>query len=448
MASREQFSSKTGFVMAAAGSAIGLGNIWGFPTQTASNGGAAFVLVYFVLAFCLAYPALMAELIIGRHARANVVTALRSISSGPVSYKLASLAGFYGVVIASLILSFYAIVAGWMISYLIASVSDIVGWSEASRWLTTDSFQRNVIFLAIFMALTMGIIAKGVAGGIEKWSTRLMPMLLILLVGLIVYVMLQDGADEGLRIYLLPDITQISPALVLDAMGQAFFSLSLGVGTMLIYGSYLSEEESLPRLGAIVTVVDAGIAFIAGLLIIPAIYVAKHYGADIFTAGGDLIAGPDLIFQVLPVLFDSMGSVGALVAFAFFLLMTIASLTSSISMLEVPVSYLAEESRANRGRATAIIGVVIFLISTVILMKFDVLFGFVIDLTTVYSEPLLGVVLCVFVGWIWHRDNLLKEIKKGHSDIENTLFWKIWPGYVRFFCPILILAAFIRSIIG
>jgi len=448
MASREQFSSKAGFVMAAAGSAIGLGNIWGFPTQTASNGGAAFVLVYFVLAFLLAYPALMAELIIGRHARANVVTALRSISTGPLTYKLASLAGFSGLIVASLILSFYAIVAGWMISYLIASVSDMLGWQGASSWLTSDSFQRNVIFLAIFMMLTMGIIAKGVAGGIEKWSTLLMPMLLILMVGLIIYVLMQEGAEEGLRIYLLPDLSQIKPALVLDAMGQAFFSLSLGVGTMLIYGSYLSEQESLPRLGAIVTVVDASIAFIAGLLIVPAIYVAKYYGADIFTAGGELIAGPDLIFQILPVLFDSMGGVGAIVAFAFFLLMSIASLTSSISMLEVPVSYATEESGASRGLATAIIGLTIFVISTVILMNFEALFGLVIDLTTVYSQPLLGVMLCVFVGWIWHRDNVLKEIKKGHGDIESTLFWKIWPGYVKFFCPVLILATFIQSIIG
>ena len=333
MASREQFSSKTGFIMAAAGSAIGLGNIWGFPTQTASNGGAAFVLVYFIMAFCLAYPALMAELIIGRHARANVLTALRGISTGPVSYKFASFVGFYGVVVASLILSFYAIIAGWMLAYLLESVTDMLGWTEVSQWLTSFGLERNIISMGIFMALTMGIIAKGVTAGIEKWSTRLMPMLIVLLIALIIYVLMQEGAAEGLRVYLLPDLSQIHPALVVSAMGQAFFSLSLGVGTMLIYGSYLGEKESLPRLGAAVTLVDAGIAFIAGLLIVPAIYVAKHYGADIVTESGQLIAGPDLIFKVLPVLFDSMGGVGLLVAFAFFLLMSIASLTSSISML-------------------------------------------------------------------------------------------------------------------
>lgn len=447
MASREQFSSNIGFVMAAAGSAIGLGNIWGFPTQTASNGGAAFVLAYFVLAFCLAYPALMAELIIGRHARANVVTALRGISTGPVTYKLGSFVGYYGVIVASLILSFYAIIAGWMLAYLLESVATMLGWAEVGSWLTEFGFERNLLFMAVFMILTMAIIAKGVAAGIEKWSTRLMPMLLVLLLVLIVYVLMQEGAAEGLRVYLLPDISQISPSLIVSAMGQAFFSLSLGVGTMLIYGSYLREKESLPKLGAAVTLMDVGIAFIAGLLIIPAIYVAKQYGADIFTDSGDLIAGPDLIFRILPVLFDSMGGVGLWVAFAFFLLMSIASLTSSISMLEVPVSLVAEETSASRIQATLLIGSAIFIFSTVILLNFDSLFGFVIDLTTVYSQPLLGVVMCLFVGWIWHRNNLLQEIRKGHADIENTLFWKIWPAYIKFFCPVLILTAFIQNVI-
>jgi NSS family neurotransmitter:Na+ symporter len=447
MSTREQFSSKTGFVMAAAGSAIGLGNIWSFPTQTASNGGAAFVLVYFILAFCLAYPALMAELIIGRHARANVVTALRSIATGPFTYRLASVVGFYGVITASLILSFYAIIAGWMLAYMLASLSDFLGCIQVSAWLTGFSLSRNLFVMAFFMALTMAIIARGVTSGIEKWSTLLMPILFILLVILIVYVLMQEGASKGLRMYLLPDLAGITPSLVVSAMGQAFFSLSLGVGTMLIYGSYLSEKESLPKLGAAVTLLDSGVAFVAGLLIIPAIYVAQHYGAEIFTATGDLIAGPDLIFQILPVLFDSMGGIGIVAAAAFFLLMTIASLTSSISMLEVPVSLMLEETAVGRMRATLIIGSIIFLISTVILFNFDALFDFVVTLTTEYSQPLLGVVMCLYVGWIWHRDNLLQEIKKGDQQIDSTLFWKIWPAYVRFFCPVLILAVFVQSVI-
>jgi len=446
MASREQFSSRTGFIMAAAGSAIGLGNIWGFPTNTASNGGAAFVLVYFIMAFCLAYPALMAELIIGRHSRSNIMTALRFISPNKASRILGTGVGLYGVLVASLILSFYGIVAGWMMTYLAEAVTNMIGWSEASAWLTGFSLERNVISMGLFMLLTMAIISSGIEGGIEKWSTRLMPMLLVIMVALIIYVFTQPGAMEGLRVYLLPDISQIKPALIIDAMGQAFFSLSLGVGTMLVYGSYLSDKENLPKLGVAVTLVDTGIAFTAGLLIIPAIYVAQHNGTTIFAEDGSLIAGPDLIFQILPSLFNSMGEVGVFVAFAFFALMTIASLTSSISMLEVPVSLAVEETPATRRQATLIIGGVIFCISTVILLSFETLFGFVIDLTTVYSQPLLGVMLCIFTGWIWHRDNLLKEIKAGHPDIEGTWFWKVWPGYVKFFCPVLILMAFFQSV--
>jgi NSS family neurotransmitter:Na+ symporter len=448
MSSREQFSSKTGFVMAAAGSAIGLGNIWGFPTQTASNGGAAFVAVYLLMTFCLAYPVLIAELVIGRHARANMVNALQQVAIGPKTRKLGMGVGLYGVVVASLILSFYGIIAGWMICFLIESIASMLGYDAFSLWLTSFGFERNILSMAVFMLLTMSIVAGGVEGGIEKWSTRLMPMLLVLMVVLIGYVLTQDGASEGLRVYLLPDLTHFNPALVLNAMGQAFFSLSLGVGTMLIYGSYLGKEESLPKLGAAVTLIDAGIAFTAGLLIIPAIYVAKEVGTTVFAETGELIAGPDLIFQVLPSLFDSMGSVGFIVAFAFFTLMTIASLTSSISMLEVPVALVTEQSGMARKRATAIIGSVIFAVSTLILVNFDQLFDFVINLTTVYSQPLLAVAICIFSGWIWHRNNILEEIRNGHEGIEDSFFWKIWPVYVKFFCPVLILAAFLQSVIG
>ncbi len=448
MASREQFSSKTGFIMAAAGSAIGLGNIWGFPTQTASNGGAAFVVVYFILAYCMAYPALMAELVIGRHSKSNIVTALKGISGDRGAPWFGVLVGIYGVVVASLILSFYAIVAGWMLSYLSESVFNIVGITQYNAWFTEFSFSRNFVFLAVFMALTMFVISRGVTAGIERWSTRLMPLLFILLVALIIYVLTQKGASEGLKVYLLPDFNQLSPKLILDAMGQAFFSLSLGVGTMLIYGSYLSEKENLPKLGAIVTFTDSGIAFVAGLLIIPAIFVAQEHGTTIFTETGSLIAGPDLIFQVLPTLFESMGSVGVFVAFAFFLLMSIAALTSSISMLEVPVSLTTEETSMKRPMATLIIGSAIFVISIIILLNFGALFGLVIDFTTVYSQPVLGILLCVFVGWIWHRNHVLKAIKSGMNDVENSFFWKIWPMYVRFICPLLILANFVQSLRG
>ena len=290
MAAREQFSSRTGFILAAAGSAIGLGNIWGFPTQTASNGGGAFVVVYLLMAFCLAYPALMAELIIGRHSRSNIVSALRFIAPNRSSRAAGTLIGLYGVIVASLILSFYAIVAGWMLAYMAEAVLRLIGMQGLATWLVTFTIERNLFTMGVFMALTMAIIAAGISSGIEKWSTRLMPALLLIMLLLIAYVMTQEGAMTGLRLYLIPDFSQMQPGLILNAMGQAFFSLSLGVGTMLIYGSYLSHKESLPKLGAAVTLVDTGVAFLAGLLILPAIYVAQHNGVNIFTADGSLIA--------------------------------------------------------------------------------------------------------------------------------------------------------------
>jgi len=446
---RGQFSSKTGFILAATGSAVGLGNIWSFPTQTASNGGAAFVLVYFILAFALAYPALMAELILGRHARSNMVTALESISASTITKVAGKSIGFYGVLIASLILSFYTIVAGWMMAFFVESFTAFFHLPQLSKWLTEQSVTRNIIFGGIFAMVTMSIIAGGVEDGIEKWSTRLMPILIGILLCLIVYVMSQKGAIQGLQKYLLPDMSRITdPTLIISALGQAFFSLSLGVGTMLIYGSYLSKQESLPRMGAIVTLIDVGIAFTAGLLIIPAIFVAQHHGVQIYANDGALIAGPDLIFHVLPALFNSMGFIGVLVSFAFFALMSIAAVTSSISMLEVPVSTAVEKTGSSRTKATLIIGSIIFVVSALIMFNFETMFEFVIDFTTKFSEPLLGVALCVYAGWVLRRDQLLKEVREGHPEIESTLFWKIWPLYVRFFCPLLILVTFFHSVLA
>ena len=444
---RGQFSSRFGFIMAAAGSAVGLGNVWGFPTQVASNGGAAFLLVYLALAFLLAYPALMAELIIGRHARANVVTALSSLSQNPAIKLLGKSVGYYGVLIAGLILSFYTIVAGWMLSHFGHAISDVAGLDSIAQWLITDSIERNLLGSFVFSGLTMWIIASGIEGGIEKWSTRLMPILLSLLILLIIYVFTQQGAMQGLKVYLLPDLTQVlQPKLLISALGQAFFSLSLGVGTMLIYGSYISREENLPKLGAIVTSVDIGIAFTAGLLILPAVYVAQHNGTQIFDEAGALIAGPGLIFQVLPSLFNSMGAPGLFVAIAFFALMSIAAVTSSISMLEVPVSTAVEKTSLSRLSATFIMGGLCLAMSVLIIFNFETLFGFVIDLTTKYSEPLVGILFCIFAGWVFHRNELLKELKQGNADIENSLFWKIWPWYVRIVCPALILATFAQSL--
>lgn len=440
MAARGQFSSRLGFVLAAAGSAVGLGNIWGFPTKVAENGGAAFVVMYLCMAFLLAYPVLMAELIIGRAKRANMIDALRSISGNA----LGAAVGSVGAITVILILAFYSIVAGWMISHLIDAVFSVVSFDLP--WLTESSLARNIVFMATFLVFTCVVVIGGVSGGIERWSVRLMPTLLILIVALIVYVSTLNGAMDGWRAFLVPDIERaLEPGLLLDAMGQAFFSMSLGVGTMLVYGSYVKKEENLPKLGASVALVDIGVAILAGMLIIPAMYVALANGVEIFSEG-KLIEGPTLIFQVLPSLFTTMGFIGTVVASAFFALMAIAALTSSISMLEVPVAFLVDNKGMHRKKATIVISLLVFVLSSVIVLNFDALFGLVISLTTEYSQPLLGLMLCVFAGWVWNRNEILAELKQGNAQTEQSLFWKVWPWYVKFICPVVIAAMFYRSV--
>ncbi len=445
--SRGEFSSRIGFIMAAAGSAVGLGNIWGFPTQTASNGGAAFVLVYLVLAFCLAYPAFMAELLIGRYGQANAVTSLQKMSRTVFHRRFAFFVGFGGVICAALILSFYGILAGWMLSYAIEPVAKVFGSNDTAQWVISQSLQRNILFTAIFMFLTVFVIRRGVEDGIEKWSKRLMPLLIVLLVLLIGYVFTLDGAMDGLNAYLNPDISRVlEPDLLISALGQAFFSLSLGTSVMIIYGSYISKKENLVSLGAQVTLIDVSIAFLAGLLIIPAMYVAQAQGVAIFAEDGSLISGSGLVFTVLPSLFSTMGSVGLFVAFAFFVLMSVAALTSSISMLEGPVSYVVERHDVERKKATTIIGIIIFFISVAIISNIGVMLDFVATLATEYGQPIIAMLCCVFVGWIWHRSEILNELKLGHDDIENSLFWKIWPWYTKFVCPTAIAIVFIHSL--
>lgn len=434
--SRGGFSSRLGFIMAAAGSAVGLGNIWGFPTQTASNGGAAFVLVYLILAFFLAYPAFMAELLIGRYGQANAVTSMQKMSRNILQKRFAFVVGFGGILCAALILSFYGIIAGWMMSYALEPIARLANLTVVADWLINQSLARNLLFTVLFMSLTITIIRRGVEQGIEKWSKRLMPMLIGLLILLIMYVFTLEGAQQGFVAYLNPDISRVlEPDLLISALGQAFFSLSLGTSVMVIYGSYIAKKENLVTLGAQVTLIDVSIAFLAGLLIIPAMYVAQAQGVAIYAEDGSLISGSNLVFTVLPSLFTGMGTVGLFVGFGFFVLMTIAALTSSISMLEGPVSFVVERHNIQREKATTFIGIGIFVLSAIIIANISFMLDFTAVLATQYGQPIIAMLCCVFVGWIWHRNEILTELKQGHTLVEHSLFWKIWPWYIKFICP-------------
>ncbi|MFD2165968.1 sodium-dependent transporter [Thalassotalea euphylliae] len=436
---RDSFHSRIGFVLAAAGSAIGLGNIWGFPTNAANNGGGAFLFVYLIVTLLLALPALYAEIYIGNQAQKNPVSALGDACKERMP-RFGRFAGKAGLCGAIMMLSFYTIVAGWMLSHALSAVSHLAGFVDLSTWLATDSTIRNIIFTPIFIVLGAAIIHQGVHAGIEKWSARLMPILLMMLIGLIVYILQQDGAIDGLRQYLIPDFSQVTnPKLVISAMGQAFFSLSIGVGGMMVYGSYMQKDKDIGKLVLSIGALDTFIAFLAGLLIIPALFVAQAAGQQVF-AGGNLIGEGQLIFQILPALFESMGTIGLIVATGFFSLLSIAALTSTISSTEVPVSYLVEEKDMSRRNATWLISGIVLTASMVLVAFFDVLFGVVIQVLTTIMQPLSCLFYFLVVGWIWNRGNKLNDKARWEKDTKL----KLWGNYLRFVCPVLLTVVFVN----
>lgn len=440
------FATRLGFILAAAGSAVGVGNIWGFPTQAASNGGGAFLLVYLVMIILLAYPMLVAEITIGRIRRQNPIEALRNLSDKPFLRGSGAIAGVTGLIVLSLILSFYAIVSGWLVSYMLAPLMVLIGQPETALWFTEFSVSRNITTMIFFMLLTVYVVRSGVNNGIERWSRRLMPLLFILLIGMSAYILTQDGAVQGLKMYLVPDFSTITdPNLIVRAMGQAFFSLSLGVCVMMTYGAYLSNSENIPKTAAWVAGIDTSVAFLAGLLILPAMFVAQSNGVTIYADDGTLLSADTLVFTVLPAMFDALGYAGLFVSFGFFLLMVIAAITSSISMLEAPVNALREEANCDRSSGVWIIALVVTTISTVIIYNFELLFGAVITFSTVYMQPIMALVFGIMLTWVLRQNHLLKALKQGSPDIDKSLFWKIWPWYVKFICPILILLVIWRG---
>jgi len=440
---RQGFSSRIGFIFAAAGSAVGVGNIWGFPTQAAQNGGGAFLLVYLIMVVILAYPMLVAELTIGRLTKRNPVASLRALGDTSQWQKIGSLVGVLGILALSLILSFYAIISGWLVSFMAAPFFSLLGLESAASWLTEFSTSRNLTMMLIFLLLTIKVVGSGVTEGIERWSRRLMPLLFLLLLLMTAYILTLPGAIVGLEMYLVPDFSQVmNPDLIVSAMGQAFFSLSIGVCALMVYGSYLNSEENLPKTAAIVAGLDTSVAFLAGLLILPAMFVAQNNGVEIYTAEGSLKSSDTLVFTVLPSMFDGMGVAGSILAIGFFALMVIAALTSAISMLEAPVNTLTEETQLPRNRAVWVVGGAVAIVSAVIVFNFNSLFGLVVTLTTVYAQPLLALVFGLMLTWVLRRDRLLKEMQEGNPKLMEGVFWKIWPWYVKFVCPLMMLLVF------
>lgn len=442
---RGTWNTKLGFVLAAAGSAVGLGNIWGFPTQVADNGGAAFILIYLICCVAIGFPVMIAELTLGRKTQKNPVGAFKALSNGN---RFIPLIGYWGVLCGVMILSFYLVISGWTLGYVFEEVFYYLGYDTlASTMGDLGNGVKNSIFTLVFMLMTVLIITGGVSRGIERATKMLMPVLILILILLIIYIFTLDGAMDGFWVYVKPDFSTISGPLILSAMGQAFFSLSLGMGALITYGSYLNRKQNLVESAAYVTVFDISIAIIAGLMVIPAMYVAQHAGVQIFDpATGALFSSTTLVFDVLPEMFHNIGGlIGMILGVTFFVLLGLAALTSSISLLEVPVSYVIDEHEIPRTKAAWLVGGVVSLIAIVISFNLVLIDVFV----AIFNEvglPLGGLMICLFLGYFWKSENALLEIKDGYSNFDKSSLSTLWIIFIKYVCPILIAIVLITTI--
>lgn len=440
-ASRGQWNSKIGFIMAAAGSAIGLGNIWRFPYVVGENGGGAFVLAYIFFVFAIGLPYMFAELSLGRKTQKNPVGAIAAIS--PNSFW--RIGGFLGVAIGVGILSFYSVIAGWTVIYIYKmAIGDPSGFSE----LIANPYVVLPLF-AGFISLTAMVVSRGVSEGIEKWSKILMPIFFVILIGTIVYALTLEGAWKGVEFYLKPDFSKLTSGTILAALGQAFFSLSLGMGTMITYGSYLSKKDNIATSGVSVAIFDTLIAIMAGLIIFPAL----------FAMGKDPAAGPLLVFVVLPELFLQMPG-GVVVGVLFFVLLTVAALTSTISLLEVPVSYVIDEYKIQRKKVvwgTALFAFILGVPSALSqgASEFFTNFGlfpladpdFLSQMSFFFGDfglAIGAVLLSLFIGWKWGIKNAADEIKDG--SVGFAKFEPLWGIIIKFIIPITIFIVLLNTI--
>ncbi len=432
-----------GFVLAASGSAIGLGNVWKFPYITGQNGGGAFVLIYLVCIFAVGLPIMLAEFTLGRKTNLNPVGAFKTLQPNTAWVGI----GYMGVVAGFLILSFYGVVGGWTLAYIVKSFSQSVlefqSPKDAGQFF--GQFIANpkevVIYQALFMGLCMAIVIRGVHGGIERACAILMPTLFVILLILMVRSLTLPGAMEGVKFYLSPDFSKITPSVILIALGQAFFSLSLGMGAMLTYGSYLSEKENLVSATVYVVLFDTMIALLVGMVIFPAV----------FAMGLEPAEGPSLVFSVLPAVFSSM-PFGAVVSIIFFVLLAIAAITSGISLLEVVVAYFIDQVGWARKKAVLTVGLIIFALGIPSGLSFGVMsdvkfmdktfFDIVDNIASNYLLPLGGMLTAIFVGWKWGIAKAREEIEKH----ETRFHWaNLWGFLIRYVTPVAVAFVFLAK---
>ena len=448
MPDRGTWGSRVGFVLAGAGSAVGLGNIWGFPTRVGENGGAAFVLVYLVCVIFICLPIMIAELAIGRRTQSDPVSAYAKLRPGTRWW----MAGGLGVAAGFGVLSFYSVIAGWALAYIWFSASGAVS-SDAVESATffadfTSHAPSSLFFTFVMLAATAGIILGGIRAGIERVSKLLMPALAILLIVLAWHASTLPGAAEGLAYYLKPDFSKMMSFGALNAaLGQAFFSLSLGLGTMLVYGSYLTKREGIAKSAIMVVALDTGLALLAGFVIFPSGFSIPGFDPT--------STGPGLIFMVLPRLFATLPG-GQFFGAAFFILLALAALTSAISLLEVPVAHFIDSHGWTRKRAVLIVTTATFALAVPSALAtgassfFSELPGVGMDfqslMITVWNDfalPIGGLITAIFVGYVWRIDSALEELLAEQAWFPNT---KLWGWMVRYVCPVAIFVIIFMNI--
>ncbi|WP_347549711.1 sodium-dependent transporter [Pseudalkalibacillus hwajinpoensis] len=437
MSQNEQWSSRLGFILAAAGSAIGLGAIWKFPYTAGQNGGGAFFLIFILFTLILGLPLLLAEFSIGRTAQSNAVDSYKTIAPASKWYRV----GIMGMVTSFILLSFYSVIGGWIISYLYkAFTGQLTGLSSdeyAEVFGTTISNPFiSVLAQFVFILLTILVVARGVEKGIEQASKIMMPALFLLFIILVIRAVTLEGAMEGIVFLLQPDFSKVTSQTILEAMGQSFFTLSVGVSVMVTYSSYLPKTQSLPRSAISIVAMNIFIVLLAGLAIFPAVFAFDL----------EVGAGPVLLFNVLPTVFSQL-PFGMLFFIAFLVLFLFAALTSAFSMLEIIVSVISKGERNKRKKWAWIIGLLIFIVGIPSALSYGLLSDVTLFNKTIFDLadyavsnillPIGALLIAIFVPLKMKKTALFEELKRG-SGLKRGLF-ETWYFLIRYVAPLLIL---------
>lgn len=446
---RANFGSKLGVILASAGSAVGLGNIWRFPSELGSNGGAAFLLVYLLCIMFLGLPVMVSEFLIGRRSQANTATAYQKLAPGSKWHYV----GLMGVFSAFLILSYYVVVAGWTLEYTVASVTnsftDGTGYTKFFGDFVSNPWKSS-LYVVLFMLLTHVVIVRGVTDGIERFSKVMMPLLLFIICILVICAFSMPGASEGLNFLLKPDFSKVTTKVVLSAMGQAFFSMSLGMGCLCTYASYFGRDTNLLRTAGSVAAIDTMVAVMAGIIIFPAVYSVPGLSVD---------AGPGLVFVTLPnvfnIAFHNAPVLGYVFSVMFYVLLVLAALTSTISLHEVVTAYISERFKLARKTGAYVVTISCTVLGILCSLSFGVLKGFTLfdmglfDLFDFVSAkflmPLSGMLIAIFTGWYLERKIVFDEVTN-YGSIRMPLF-KLYIFLLKYFAPIAIMSIFINELV-